>query len=909
MKILLLLSLSLAGVLGQATPAPSVDPCLTGEFMADGYTTGQNIELDYGATAMSIDANGDSQISVGFLVPKVYTTGYDASAYSITFNRDHTVNALVKDATVGQATANQNACFTNRFANDTQCALGLNPAVWTNNGPQGLSQCVDQTIMTIGWSEAMTNGAFGNTDITDDGTVTRVYVTATVETWRKFHQTADPLTYLGQMNGNVQRNTNGMATGRVGTHGRSGTHYGDGGDLDVEFGPLEMNDWRYTLYQIPFYLVFPKTVIVETSFTIGTQVAVLNGVVSQDVITVNFNPNNAAADNFAVLDVVVTTMIQYPYGIRGPQDNISPMKQYVGDNGDDCQQGQGCAAHPHAATIEFESFDDSSVCSGHMGVCKQDFKLRIVPDTSTPCSVAGDYYLEFWADCVNGGQLPVQGGPNGCSLDKELGEQSLATKRTSNGFFDLVFTVAHQSFCPEVMDTVKVAVDLKAYHDEAFTQQISNAYNGIPTDYNANADVVYSNDIIYYEATYRTASFKSTQLDINGDLLNNQDTPGNDDIIDYVRAIKIFVDVTLGESSQGTAVTGWDPQNTGNWKDNVSWLLGGTRVPGPGEDFDDSAQTVTGARVLQVPASQPATSAHWRMIMCEVAYIDPAVPIMTGVKPADCFTAETDIAHNFFDFDKVMSSKVPADPLVAQNFIDENEIAFKMRLDERVIPVGPLTDNSHITVTVESEVYYIGNQHPTRRLLQAGQQNYQKQQHVKSMQHNIYYKNPKVAACALDDKLTKANLDLSLDFSKSGKAPTTPVEANTFAMNMKMQIESALNTKDAVFVTMVKGKNGILLDSKKPGSRRRMAKGDITYVELVIKSTKTTSAGKIANAIQSEIKMGKFKTVDAFNEADVVSMTSTDCATAATHNQKLASSAGALSALFAFFLAAAAFAL
>merc|ERR1719350_2010146 len=484
-----------------ATPSP-FDACLAGEFAADGYTTGQNIELDYGATAMSIDAGtGNSLISVGFLVPKVYTTGYDASAYSITFNRDHTVNALVKDATVGQATTNDGACFTNRFANDTQCSQGLNPAVWVNTGVQGMSPCVDQTIMTIAWAEAMTNNAFGNTAITDDGINTRVYVTATVETWRKFHQTASPLTYLGQMTGNVQLNTGGSATGRVGTHGVSGTHYGDGGDLDVEFGPLEMNDWRYTLYQIPFYLVFPKTVIVETDFTIGTQVAVLNGVVSQDIITVNFNPNDAAADNFAVLDVVVSTMIQYPYGIRGPQDLTSPMLQYVGAN-DACGPGVGCAANPHAATIEFESFDDGSVCIGNQGICTQEFKLRIVPDTSTPCSVAGDYYLEFWAECVNGNQLAVQGGPNGCSMDVELSDPSLAVKRTSNGYFDLVFKVNHQDFCPQVMDTVKVAVDLKAYHDEAFSVGISNAYNGIPTDYTGNPNVVYSNDIIYHDEAF-----------------------------------------------------------------------------------------------------------------------------------------------------------------------------------------------------------------------------------------------------------------------------------------------------------------------------------------------------------------------------------------------------------------------
>merc|ERR1719204_1231810 len=212
------------------------------------------------------------------------------------------------------------------------------------------------------------------------------------------------------------------------------------------------------------------------------------------------------------------------------------------------------------------------------------------------------------------------------------------------------------------------------------------------------------------------------------------------------------------------------------------------------------------------------------MIMCEVAYIDPAVPIMTGVKPADCFTAETKIAHDFFDFDKVMSSKVPADPLLAQNFIDENEIAFKMRLDERVVPVGPLTDNSHVTITIESEVYYIGNQHPTRRRLQVGEERLQRQVSSKSMMHRIYYKGTEIESCDMDEDLDEVQIDVLFDYDTSRMtAPEDVNEANNWAMNLKMKLESHLDIKNAISVTKVEkcvDKDCTMYISTKPTKRR-----------------------------------------------------------------------------------------
>merc|ERR1712048_1142225 len=90
------------------------------------------------------------------------------------------------------------------------------------------------------------------------------------------------------------------------------------------------------------------------------------------------------------------------------------------------------------------------------------------------------------------------------------------------------------------------------------------------------------------------------------------------------------------------------------------------------------------------------------------------------VKNTDCFDYEMPIATWYLDFDQVHEDTSVNGATGAVKSVDENEIAFKMRLDERIIPVGPLTDNSHISLTVEAEVYYKGNKHATRRRLQTG---------------------------------------------------------------------------------------------------------------------------------------------------------------------------------------------
>jgi len=864
MKVLLLLTL--AGV-GSALDAA----CLQGEFAANGYRTGQSIEMNYEGTQISKNS-GETDLTVAFFVPKLFTEQYDAASYAITFNRAHTTTdstTQVKDwqnqvvTTALEDKTNQAACYTNRPGNYTFCEAPAGGGLWSAATDNAENPCISDHSVTIAWTEALTNEAFGKVDIKDDGTFTEVFLTATVETWRKFRQEAGS-NYVGQMTGNVQLNEGGNS------RDRTGSYFGDGGDLDVVFDPIEMDDWRYTLYQIPFILRFPKTVIVETDFTVGSKVTMLNGVVNQDVINVNLNPEDTdtPTDTFASLDVTVFTEVQYPYAVRSPDDLAAKMTVVQGDS--------VAGGIVNAESIEFLNFDEEGVCGGlsQGEICRQSFTMRIVPTDDNPCSVAGKYTMEMWAQCV--------GGPGvvGCGLDDKISESDIVKQRDSNGYFSLTFEVKHQSFCPEVIDTVHVASDFKAYHDEGFTVPIENV---------GNANRVFSNDVIFYEATYRTASEKSGQT-----IQNNDDGDGDASIIDYVRAVKIFVDVTIGVSAEGVGASAWD---SSDWKKNLSWDLGGSRVAGEG-DFQDASTTISGDSVLEITQGGHTDRASYRIILCEVLYITADVALGTLLKADDCFEAQTDLANDYLDFDKVDIGSGVA------NTIDENEVAFKMRHDERIIPVGPKTDDSHITVTLEAEVYYKGNKHPTRRLLQVERgPTLQSQRSVQSLSHSVNYRKPQLETCYVDDELRTSSLDIVVDYGSN--AMPDLASANSWATSLKYELMRAMSVENAIDVFSVKkcemGRCKVIIDSN---VRRLQASPSSTtnelQITLLVHSTRHTSAGKIVNSLQSRIQAGTLELEMLTGE--ITHMRAVDCGQEdfGVHaDDKLASSAAALSSLFA----------
>merc|ERR1719450_1348151 len=129
------------------------------------------------------------------------------------------------------------------------------------------------------------------------------------------------------------------------------------------------------------------------------------------------------------------------------------------------------------------------------------------------------------------------------------------------------------------MDEVRVVGDFKVYKNEEFTALIDNESDPY-ADVTDHDKVVYTNDQLFYEATYRTAS-ASVIASENLTFQDNDEGYGDESIIDHVRPTKIFMDVTLGQQRDGSATDAYDGWNAENWASNLNFApLGGTRVPG-----------------------------------------------------------------------------------------------------------------------------------------------------------------------------------------------------------------------------------------------------------------------------------------------------------------------------------------
>merc|ERR1719334_1208925 len=296
-------------------------------------------------------------------------------------------------------TYDQSACFSNRretHGNYTFCdtAHGAVDNLWTET-VQAENDCMFDVSADIPWSNVM-GTAFGGQSSTGEGMVNdggvvvntngnwiEIFLTATVETWTHFSQGKTSGDYLGVMTGSESlQNTDGLDSADDAKSvdlNRKGEYENDAGwkgwpnsPEDGEFGDIVIDDERYTLYQIPFILRFPRTVMVETSFMAAQKITLLTGVVAQDVIQVELNPSEG--DNvFARVEAVLTTQVQYPYGIRSPDDETSPMTVVVGDD----TEGTGT----HASSVIFIEFDHEGSCMEDAqdyrdeSTCTQNFKF------------------------------------------------------------------------------------------------------------------------------------------------------------------------------------------------------------------------------------------------------------------------------------------------------------------------------------------------------------------------------------------------------------------------------------------------------------------------------------------------------------------------------------------------------
>lgn len=147
--------------------------------------------------------------------------------------------------------------------------------------------------------------------------------------------------------------------------------------------------------------------------------------------------------------------------------------------------------------------------------CEQTWDMTILPEE---CSVDGDYQIQFWAQCYDSDPAAE------CALDN-LQNDDLTMVQSNAWSGILTFSIATQSFCPEVIDEVSVQAFIYKYIDNGFQ---------IPAVPGSN---LFSNDHLYVETELHAASAKST-LDVSV-------KEGDDSLIDFVRPYKMTIDVSM----------------------------------------------------------------------------------------------------------------------------------------------------------------------------------------------------------------------------------------------------------------------------------------------------------------------------------------------------------------------------
>merc|ERR1719483_434023 len=363
--------------------------------------------------------------------------------------------------------------------------------------------------------------------------------------------------------------------------------------------------------------LFPNIVGVEVS--LAFEFSVLYAIIEQRTLDINFNPANGQP--FATANIVLKTQVNFPIGLRNYTDPIAPavIRHTAGD----------------IASVQFTSATHLMSCAGVVQAeenCEQEWNIEIILNQ---CDISGNFEAEFHAECFD--------FSDGCGLDVDTGEV------TSNGYSGVLrFSIVAQSFCPTVIDEISVSASISKFVDSDFSDVANPGTN------------LFINDHVFYEVNFQTSSIKMDNS-LQGDV--------NDTIIDFVRARRIVMTVTLSQSPLQTTV-------------------------------DQTSTDVTLNSEL-----------NYEVVLCDVPAL--SYPYLDTLDDSNnCFKNLGYNAEQYMDFMEYNETS-------SSGAIQANEIGFSFRLDERVIPVDlPNSENgASIDIDIWAEVYYRGVNNPSRRRL------------------------------------------------------------------------------------------------------------------------------------------------------------------------------------------------
>lgn len=730
--------------------------CTSGDYEVSGINTGFPIYLNFSRSFFSVeqDAYNTSYINLDFRVPTMYfhndqnVTGTGGTkrynrAVAITFHDRNGTNWKT-DACFGTRN-NYEHCPTSmhqwRYEDDDQCSQRL----------QGKLPFLD--LLYEGGADPDNVIVLNNTRMINGYPTPTwdLYMVALVETWSGFIQESN-LSGNGDLYFNNPYNPNSTRT-----------------DWD---GHLEINAERYSFYILPFRVSWPQMITIDASDTVSNvgRLVVLQAVVIQRQLEINFAPDFAAGEKFGVLHITIRTQTQFPFGLRNDTDPFAPALS---------TKVSGAAAN----NPTFRDSDHYSTCANVAPneYCYQEWHLEILP---TLCDVTGVYELEFWAACFNMTE---------CALDNNIHDTPIQNKRMSNAWSGIMtYSINSQEFCPEIIDEIQIQGTISKYIDPEFLEPAIPGTN------------LFSNDHVYFETTFLSRTAKA----------NNAFSAGDDSLIEFVRPYSISMEVTL---------------------------------------LAEPFQTIVNSDNGDITFPDVANTKNYVINLCSVPRLNfPYESIPNGVQ-GDCFKSLGWNAANLLDF----KNWTATNGTHTLNTIDTNEIAFSLRLDERVIPVDVANTNTQIIISMSLEIFYVGNQNwgenPTnnwgaayggrrhlkvelpqgtaRRQLQDGSQGRLQGAQVQDM--FTVPRRPGLLYCPLKSVLTSAGFVLDVLMNPM-EIPSSEREAleDVFIMQSKLGGHLGINPTQTIKVYQVDSCSNDNCAQVYPSARRSLQ--DIRYARYYV---------------------------------------------------------------------------
>jgi len=699
-----------------------VDACtVEGEYAVTGTSIGKSVILDYENSTVTFEtANVNrSLLTLEFFVPSMYFY-VDQTVNNPDSSKNYNRSVAVTFHDRSTQPMKYDQCYTTK-PDYVNCPDIVED--WKHQDLAGDS-CSQRLVGILDFRKLLYDGYMDEDNIlvlndTENGQ-SRLYNGFATPTW-ELYMTAFVETWAGVF---AQSDLEGV--GNLTFNNPTSENQRDWSDH------LVLNEERYSWYYIPFRISWPQQItIVAQEITSFAQMLILYAVIEQQIYEINFDPQSL--EEFGIMDLTVKTQTQWPFGLRNHTDPVAPALVKI--------------VSGEAESIEFIQHGTHYSQCQNDGVtefqyCEQEWYLRITPQL---CDISGSYTLEFWAECFDQTE---------CPLDNDAWNPTYATKLTSNAYSGLLdFSIQAQEFCPQVLDEVYVKGYIEKYINWDFTEVAVPGTN------------LFSNDHVYFEVTFRTASLKTNQEDtVNtpagvDTVIESRD---DDSLIDFVRAYHIELDVTLTQTPLQVTV----PMNTAGCSGSIA---------AEGCDI------------------QGGTSTVYKIVLCDV----PAATFPFTSALDNCFDRSS-YGWNALDYLAFTRWNETA----GANSIDTNEIAFSIRLDERTIPVDIPNSPVDLTLKVDAEVFYHGTdtspdssvgrrtltQKMSRRNLQGDVPELDRMEGAQVLDRFTYTKRPEIASC---DSVLTSNVQwtgFELDILLEPMEIPTTMSAPAAVVDMKYAI-------------------------------------------------------------------------------------------------------------------------